>query len=119
MQRISCPELCPDCPYAQMIPEPRTLEDSGNYQIEPEISENRSSASFSFEYGVPTNEHLVEIGLLQEGSSQGIGFWVNGRVGLRGVARAIQSCEKPTEVRKGFMKRKKQLVCSAVEQFAE
>ncbi len=127
MKGLTCPELCLDCPLASQIPAPRVLEQSDNSRIvsiEPDIVRvpgRGTTISFDFEHGIPIQPHkkVVEVGILSDGSDEGLGFWVNESLGLSGVARAFEACNGPKNVRKGFLKLGKEAVCGAVLDFAE
>src|SRR5579872_2325512 len=116
MNRVSCPELCPDCPLAPHIPEPRVLEQGGGFRALGTIvnTPTGSTASFDFENGRPVGPHLIEIGLLSEDSSYGRGYWVKDNVGLSGVTDAFEDCQGPETKRTGLLRLGKEAVCGAV-----
>ncbi len=127
MRRLPCPELCLDCPLVSQVPAPRVLEQSDNSRIvsiESDIVRvpgRGTTISLDFEHGIPVQSHksVVEVGILSEGSDEGLGFWVNDSLGLSGVVRAFEACNRPRNVRKGFLKLGKEAVCGAVLDFAE
>ena len=127
MSRQQCPELCPDCPLASQIPAPRVLEQSDNSRIvsiEPDIVRTPgrgTTISLDFEHGIPVQPHkrVVEVGILSEGSDEGLGFWVDSNLGVEGVARVFKDCKGPKIIRRGFLRLGKEAVCGAVLEFAE
>jgi len=120
MNTIKCPELCADCPLAELVPaKSRELERSGNFIAKGNISPKADRVSFDFENGQPVGEHMIEVGLVPEGGGNGVGFWVDSSLGLSGVARAIEQCKGPKQKRAGFLKLRTESVCGAVLDFAE
>jgi hypothetical protein len=122
MERIPCPELCPDCPLAEVMPaESRQLEQSKEFIAKGKVVHHPEGdkVTFDFERGRPVGRHLIEVGLIPEGGDQGLGFWVDSSLSLSDIASEFEICTGPKYTRVGFLKLGKQAVCGAVSRFAE
>ncbi|MGC1177418.1 MAG: hypothetical protein WA843_05090 [Candidatus Saccharimonadales bacterium] len=117
MNKIPCPELCPDCPLLEYAPnEPRHLKVVGERTI-PEVTTDGHSVTIGWEYKTGPKEK--EVAIMSEGAKSGPAFWVKERIGLPIVRQAFESCKQPTVLKSGFLKRNKQVVCGGLSNLRE